>query len=726
MNRALLELALDSLDASHWRRFEVFASGFMVDEFESYKSTASSGGDGGRDGTLLIDGDEERTALQYSVTANWTGKIKKTAERLSESFPSVQQLIYATNHEIGALADSVAKLLRDDRTMFLDVRDRNWFCDRWSTTDQRQQVTEELVREIVDPLLEGRELIRSKAKALSTEELQCAFVFVGMQLADDSRDKGLTRLSYEAVVRAALWDTNSESRLVSAEVIRRVKDMIPAQDDLRVAQSATAALGRLVGQSVRHFPASDEYCLSHEEVMRLKERLASAELDDKQLDKAIGDVVMQMAKSLQWRPEQQLQPVAGRVRRVVEQFLVSRGESFVKAVSTGEFAHLDLGDLRHVVANDFGRDPDSYGLRGTAIDLVYRASRELLVRPPEPAQMRLRRLADSYTLMSFLQTTPDIQSVVRGMFKDADVWLDTTILLPLFSECLVSPERRQFTQMIRSARAVGIRLYFTDGVLEELLSHMNRSATCAAMPARHWEGSIPYLFGFYLEAGIDAATFGTWLNEFRGSSRPEDDLTEFLEDEFGISRQSLEDDYEGAPFDLRVAVDECWMEVHERRRKADTGDQIGKKRLASHDAENYLGVLQRRRGQSSAPFGYTTWWLSTDRHAFTIGADIADRLGRPHETPPVLSIDYLANYLSFGPHRMEVGDSGHRLPLVFDLGVTDYLTPEILEKAEHIRGAAADMSDRVQRRRVRDYFDSARSEPGEMTRAGLPSADEYK
>jgi len=144
-------------------------------------------------------------AIQYSVAADWDSKIRRTVKRLKEAFlGQIRILVYATNQRIGADADDLKRELLRDENLYLDPRDQNWFIERVNADSQREQAGEQLAEIIADPFLAGEGVIRSRARALTTVEACTGLLFLTLQWEDDTRDKGLSRLSYEALVKAAL------------------------------------------------------------------------------------------------------------------------------------------------------------------------------------------------------------------------------------------------------------------------------------------------------------------------------------------------------------------------------------------------------------------------------------------------------------------------------------------------------------------------------------------
>ena len=92
---------------------------------------------------------------------------------------------------------------------------------------------------------------------------------------------------------------------------------------------------------------------------------------------------------------------------------------------------------------------------------------------------------------------------------------------------------------------------------------------------------------------------------------------------------------------------------------------------------------------------------------------------------PILSADFLANYLAFGPRRMQVSKSSElSLPVVIDLSVTDYLPPELIDIAEKVREEAKDCPEHIIRRRVRDRLDAAKTRKGTIADGGIGAVQE--
>jgi len=728
MNHKRLELALERLSSTDWQRFERFASEFLASELPDLRTVAAPSGDLGRDAELFSPVDNPTQVLQYSVTEGWERKIAQTAARISETIPEAQILIYVTNQVIGAKGDEIRKQLRRDWRLHLDIRDRTYFLDRHRRDPRTEAAAESLSRDIVDAYLASEGVLARRAPALATHEARAAHVYLSLQLRDESQEKGLTKLSFEAAVRAVLSRTDSEHRLPRSEVKARVRRLLPNDPPERVDSLTDSALARLTKRAIRHWVKPDEFCLTHEESERVSEYLAGQELSEVALLEEIRNVVSELAPASGDAPPDVSAAVV-RVRRILEACLYERADSFASAVVVGDMGRFSTDHLNDVVLADLRALPAVKGRADSNPKWVESLIREILARPGEATKLYLRDLADAYTVLAFLRQTPDVQSAVNKMFSHGEIWLDTSAVLPLLAEELLDDHKGQFQQMIELAAQTGLAFYVTDGVVEELDRHINRALVCSRTPSSSWNGRFPFLFEAFLQTGRAASGFESWTEIFRGPKRPADDIREFLQDRFGIQRCNLEELASTADEAFRQTVQEIWYRVHTRRReRAHDFDPITVQQLSRHDTENYVGVIARREQEKLSPFGYSAWWLTFDHAATWVGERAAKELSVKAPDSPVLSLDFLSQYLTFGPVRTSVSkDAIQNLPVLFEPRLVRFLTPDLLMEADRIREELKDLPERVTRRRVRDHLDEARRRMGPLADKGTDAFfDELK
>lgn len=668
--------------------------------------------------------------IQYSVAEDWQAKINATVRRIKSTIPGALVLVYMSNWLIGADADSLKKTLRNKHGLSLDIRDRSWFLERVSQSIAKQAAAEELAQTIVDPYLSAAGVGPHVQAELSTPEAIAAVTFLGLQWQDETRDKGLTKLTFEALVRAALVDTSSENRLCRKIVHERVQQMLTGHPSQQVATLVDSALARLLKKSVKHWQKQDEFCLSHDEIQRLNQFRIESALAESHL---LGSVNKISADYLQQNkiPQEHEPEVARILRLCTDAVLFERSQAFALAAQTGTIATLADADFRSTIMSEIARGalPKIAGVDW--IGVLRNGVRAMLTSEDPSIQSHLRSLADSYTLLAFLRQTPDVQKAVEKMFSHGMLWLDATVVLPLIADTLVSDygKKGRFTRMIDAACGAGIKLYVTPGIVEEVERHMNRALVCSRTPNGQWEGSIPYLLERYVGAGGSLASFTQWLSNFRGESRPLQDLEDYLKSDFGIVLRALDSEHDSSSVDLRSALQKLWYDRYQRRREryGTPLDEMAVTRLVRHDIECYAGIVQLRTQEKSSPFGYSAWWLTVDKQAFDLKNKLRQIMSSAPPDSPVMSADFLVNYLAFGPVRRHVSKSVEaHLPLLMVMQDASRLSPELLSEAEILRGDLKDLPERVIRRQVRDHLDRARSRIGPIANLGMEETDDVE
>lgn len=706
-----LELALDLIKPSDWRTFEVLAAEFLVVEFPGLRTTASSSGDRGRDGELFVLGGEPTIGFQYSVTVSWEAKIKATLARLGDTFPSITRVIYVTSKEIGARADDLVAALWSEKRVQIDIRDRSWFVERELSSPQRSAASAEVITQFVEPLLASRGIKDNVAQALSDEEGRLALLHLTLDNRDGD-DRNLTKSCFEALVLSVLHDTSAENMLSFIQISDQVERIVPHGAIGQVKALVTSALNRLTvkGGPAKHHGQLGTYHLAFTEREKIRDQAADYLLGEEALEQDLAAGLWGSDDSLDQSPERTAAE-AHNLRKHLEVVLMKRGESFAAVVNEGGEFLLDAFRITTDLHDAGYSGQLSTTQAGAAILRV-------LTGPSESTKMHLRRLVDAYTLFAFLKLTPDVQKTMLKVFSEGDIWLDTSAVLPLLGELLLDDhESRYFTALLASARHAGMNLYVTDGVIEEIAGHLNR-----CLSAANWQGrepsTLPFIYATYVLSGRDTTEFSSWVQEFRGNSRPAVDIKDFLKVTFGITGKSLADLANAADLNLRGAVQELWYEAHDRRRQGgDNATDPGTvSRLVAHDVENTVGVIEARRVEPDSPMGYRTWWLTLDRTALRLRDYLKDKLGEDAPDSPALSPDFLAQLLQLGPLRSRL--ERETLPVASDLGRFENVPKELLELARETREKFAGMSELRIRREVRDTLDSARAHVGTVASAG--------
>jgi hypothetical protein len=707
----------------------------MAAEYPSLRPLAAESGDGGMDAMLFAPNDDPNVALQFSVRRDWSSKIRETCVRLRQTAPETALLIFVSSQEIGPAGTEIKRAMRTEFGLFVDVRDREWILTNRNRDSTSSAEAEEFCISTADPYLGSNASIDRQAQALDDLEAKAAFVYLGLQWEDDAREKGLTKLCFEAMVRAILRETTSEIRLDRETIHKQMAHLLPAQDASGRRIQTNGALARLTKVHLRHWKQKDEFCLTWKERKRLDNRLSEIALQDDALRSELHSMATQFntEEGLNISPEE-LDDTVNRARSVLERVLLDRGATFAEAVLQEKGASVRFEDIEAVVYADILKPG-----RKSSVDPQHVAAlvTSLMVDPPDSVRSYLRNLADTYTLFAFMQETPDVQSAIIKIFAEGDIWLDTSVVLPLFGEVLLEQSSRAHSILFEAIREAGLRLFVTAGVVQELATHISRSRGYGHSLTRGEKyGGEPFLLSCYRLAGRSLEGFDSWTETFSGSARPEDDVADYLSEFHGIEVRGLEDETARADEVLRAMVSEIWHESRdERDRRAlsmgvPATDMGTRNLLVAHDVENYVGTIMRRqdRKERTSPFGYKTWWLTLDRTAFRVARELESRInGRPPASPAI-SPDFMLRYLSIGPVRARLSKQTEQvLPLMLNMSILDAVPPELLELSDALRKDLAGLPSHVIRRKIRDMLDEARLLIGARGKAGQTGlTDEIK
>ncbi|MBQ0762224.1 hypothetical protein [Marinobacter psychrophilus] len=724
MNRKLFELALDETRSSDWEYFEELSSGFLASEFTSLRTMASPGGDGGRDSELFSSDGSTYVAIQYSVAKDFDPKVMRTIKRLEENFDKIRVLIYCTNQQIGAKGDAL-KQKCIGKGISLDIRDKSWFLERYELDDNKYSCASHLVDIIARPLLESESIIEKSRPALTSIESKVALTYLGMQWEDENTDKGLTKIAFESLVRAALRNTSSESRMARIEVHKKVIEFIPSSDPGEIEQYVNSALNKLNKKVIRHWTKGDEFCLTHEEVSRIQERVAETACEEVDFSNEVERLVGNEREDSDHINDENIQEITNRILRIIDNYLIKSGELFASSVLRGDILLSDRNTLNNCIFSDINNFPSSESYLVHFPDIALNVIARLLSSDLSAVKTHLKKISDTYTLYSFLRETPDVQKVTKKIFSHGKIWLDTTIVLPLLVETFYRDEKnKKYSDIVRSLIESGIELCVTDGVVREVLQHINISLTCSKRSLIQWNGRIPFLYYHYVEQGYEPLKFASSIEIFHGRYRPEDDIAEYLKHNFSIVVVPLADAIQFVDEQIRFRIETLWSEAHKHRRNEGGNgnfDDAITDALIKHDVESYVGVIGMRKNEKVSELGYKHWWLTIDSLAWKIRNKLKEELECPPSSP-LMSLDFLANSLSFGPSRKNFSrDQEQLLPLFFETDASEYMPRELIEIANKVREKNEGQPEHVIRRKVRDTCDRMKRRYGKVTQVAVDS-----
>lgn len=115
--------------------------------------------------------------------------------------------------------------------------------------------------------------------------------------------------------------------------------------------------------------------------------------------------------------------------QVVETYLSELGEEFAAAIASERSVPLKQDRLESIVIRLV--DQRSKDKNGSIINAVVNAVRDVLLSDNDAINDYIKVASDAYTLLAFLAEVPDVQKATKKLFGHGEIWLDTTVLLPL-------------------------------------------------------------------------------------------------------------------------------------------------------------------------------------------------------------------------------------------------------------------------------------------------------
>lgn len=578
-----------------------------------------------------------------------------------------------------------------------------------------------MVNFIAKPILEGEDIIEKSRPSLTSLESKAALTYLGLQWEDEKTDKGLTKIVFESLVRAALRNTDNGNRIKKEDIYEKIFQYTPSTVAEDVKKNVDTALTRLTKKIISYWPTTEDYCLKHEEVLRLRTRLAEMEINQTEFYSQVENLVLNEREDSDHIEENLIPEIAIRICRIVDSYMVKSGEAFASSVVNGSVAVTDPNLLKNCIFQDINLFPSDSSYMPHLPDIALNVVSRILASENPSLRSHLKKISDTYTLYSFLQETADVQKITKKIFGHGKIWLDTTIILPLFAEAFKNDgSEKKYSKTINALSKTGIELRVTDGVIREIMQHIYISETCSKKAANQWEGRIPYLYYNYIEQGLDPAKFSSTIEIFQGKNRPEDDIEDYLKNKFSIHFESLSKAAESVDEQIRHAVERLWHNAHSKRRKeSGNGDNAVTDALVRHDVESYLGIIGLRKGEEISDLGYKNWWLTIDSLAWKIRDDLKTELSRPPKSP-LMSLDFLSSAMSFGPSRDKLDRSlEQQLPLFLEADAMEYMPRELIEIANKVRSESKDLPEYVVRRKVRDACDHMKRRYGRVTKSAV-------
>ena len=211
----------------------------------------------------------------------------------------------------------------------------------------------------------------------------------------------------------------------------------------------------------------------------MKEKTAAFLFNERQLHEEIESRTQTISDSIGVDFEYAASDIASDSLTVLDKVLFERGQLAASAVAGKGAFNAKRLPIPFVVENSIRKDRNAFRsvdkIKDDALIDFLSAVVENLVQQPSPLILeRLRAEADAYYLLFARKETPDVQTALSKLFRDAIVLIDTSVIIPAAAEILLPREEQPFINLLRVGAGLGFRLVVGSDVLEEFETHLLR------------------------------------------------------------------------------------------------------------------------------------------------------------------------------------------------------------------------------------------------------------
>lgn len=637
--------------------------------------------DKGIDGLEYVcekDSDLRRKKIyQFSIRHDPKQKIRETIKTLKSNEIEFSQLIYGTNRVVKNQHEIIDDIVSAE-DVFLQICDLNWFATNINHNPRAIEVFNRFVEENIhfdNRPVRGFELFNVRDPRI--------YVYLRQIVDRSDENRKLDEILIDTLIIMALEGTDSTKRLFmsKSEVLREIQAIRGFdQEWLRKTVSDRLEFFATKPRQVRHHRREEVYCLPYEtrcdlEICRrndekLYEGFMNESLSMLETELCESDVDMCVARKLF---EKTFHEIFHQQGLEFSEFLANRNGATSLDKSLQDIVNKLIEDS-NVNATSVNRLEQA--LLKTVRDIVYHGSTTQLEF--------LRRLSSTYRMLFLMQCDPKLASFFEEMSKKLVIYVDTSILIPAFSEYFLKKRNQRHANLLRCARDAGIALKVTNIVLTELAAHFHGLKRTFGNEYENYEHlfrdswKIQFIDDMLIRAYFHANHAGK-IDDFRSyyetfvtwnSSNAVGELIEWVRAEFDIEYEDISNQ------ELRIDPDEA-DELFRRLRKYKPTDE-----QTQSDVSQLLHIYAIREknnelGKGGA-FGYNTWWLTSDTSSQRAFSDMDKSHTRNN---PYIRADFLYNFIDLAPSKRAVKRIYEKVfPTLLGVNIS-YFVPEQIRKS---------------------------------------------
>ena len=613
-----------------------------------------------------------KTVHQFSIDKQPKPKIRHTIEILRANDVQFDNLAYSTSIIVKNL-DAIQEQMLAEFNVHVQIRDINWFKVHVNNSPRAQRAFHEFIEENLPQysrLASGFDLINVPNSKV--------YIYLRQTIEDPQSAESLKDVLIDTLIFLGLEGTDSTLGILrsKSEVLGLIGS-ISHFDPVWLEENVDRRLRTLSAKPLRkikHHRQPDKYCLPYDTRLRLAE---SQDADSRLYEEFKSQVVDDLRSQLNRHGVSVRSPLAlleGTFHEVYSQ----QGLEFAEFIENGDSSDVIDKSLADIVARVVDASQVIKVNRTKVKQALLQCIRGIVYDGTEVQHEYLSKLSSTYRLLFLLQVDPHLADYFENLVRDLTVYVDTSIVIPAMAEYFLRRPHQRYSNLLRTANEVGIKLVITKPAIDELAAHMSnvQRTYLARYEGRDQiylnETSLAYVPEIMIRAYFYARMHGavedfigfyeTFVSWRRGDTIV--DLVMWLRHAYGIQYEVDDGDFDPEEEDTLVEI---------------LSNYKGSEQQARNDAKQLLHIYRVREARNElgtgGVFGYRTWWLTSDTISQRAFASIHRDSTRRN---PYIRADFLYNYIMLAPSRKRARAIFRQLfPTLLGVNVSFHIPDEI-------------------------------------------------
>lgn len=619
----------------------------------------------------------ERVLYQISIQKTCENKLESTLKTLCENNIQFDQLCFVTNRVFekqDILIDSLVAQYKKHIRIF----DLKWF----SANVNNSQATINDYHTFISSNLHE---FNKPGKSYEISNLvgdPRLFVFLSQQWEGNKRNSNLSTILSDTLILYALEGTDPDKNLFKTkdDILKDIAKHIKFEPRLlydKIDKRLQVLSGNL--KRIRYHSKIQSFCLPYETRLEIQQKNLKDNALHEEFKRSVENKLKQYLRDAAIRVSDTLSLIESSIHRLFYQ----QGLEFADFILKGENQQSFEKNLPDIISKVVDESPVVAGNKEEVKSSLLMTIRDVVYNGTIEQKSFLQRLSNTYMMLFLLRCEPQLCTFFETMAAKLNIYVCTSIIIPALSEFYLESSNRRHWNLLKGAHDAGVTLIINETILDELSSHFNLLIN---KYEQEYKDNEDFYLGdedqmifieeimirsyFYAKMRNKVDNFYAFINNFvtptLGNARSE--LVDYLKEEFGINFKS------NSSIGVKIIPEE----------RSELFNILKKKKSAPVKAETdteliltIYGLREKNNELGTAGiFGYKTWWLSKDT---STQQAVNEAFGNKYKVSCYIRPDFLYNYISLAPKKMEIDAAYHELfPSLLGVNISYHLPSETI------------------------------------------------